>query len=478
MTYPNDQRALHSIGNYDRVQVAVITAVSPSDGTVSLAFTDQFGFRDKVPLPVLAMSKDAWIRFIPQVNDVVLVGLRGDDSASILGWHPWGYRARARAFEASDLNAVEDGDKGPEMMQVLKPGEIDVRASGGGYLRLNNIGDVLLMGLSGRIHVYGIESLIEVAANASKLTDGQSWLRFGKPFRFYPAVSEREMPSSGGGQPANTPPSWVERDTRIVGANGQLLVHEGLGTVLDETGSMELSGTTGGGAFTKQTLPGAGRGTKGFNTNSFADIKARVSQTIGNLADEMRVTGNTLINQILNSVAGIGASDGLSSLPTTVRDAARGDGGFSALNSIGKVGRELRYRLHVFKGSNQVAAFDVDEEGGCVLTSSDEEGLHLNAPKGGLQLTSKKSIVRITKGIMDIAEEIFEQAKNNLRQIVGGTARRVAGVAIKDNAPEITRVAETSISDKALTIVIEGTSGVTIKSSGVVTVQGTTILLN
>lgn len=482
MTYPNDPRTIRAVGNYDRILMATVTAVSPSDGVVSIAFNDQYGHRDRVPLPVLAMSKNAWMRFMPQVNDVVMVGLRGDDSATILGWHPWGYKARVRAFDTSDLNAVEDGDRGPEMMQVLKPGEIDMRASGGGYLRLNNIGDVLVMGLSGRLQIWGLESLVEVAANAVKITDGQSWLRFGKPFRFYPAISEREIPASGGGQPANAPPTTFERDTRIVGADGQLLVHEALGTVMDEAGTLELSGTTGGGAFTRQIPAGSGRGTTSFNTASFGDTKAGISTSLGALGDEQRVAGNTIINQILTAVASVtggqGASDGLSTLPATLRGVAAGNGGLSALNSIGKVGREVRYRLHIFKGGNQVGALDIDEEGGTVFTSSDEEGMHLNAPKGGVQLTSKKSIVRITKAIVDIAEDIFEQAKNNIRQIVGGTHRRVAGTAIKDNAPEITRVAETSISDTALTISIEGTSGVTIQSDGVVTVQGTEILLN
>src|SRR5438874_1902504 len=109
---------------------ATITSVNTAQGTVSLTFNDQVGFRDGVAIPVIAMSANAWMRFIPQVNDVVHVGIRGDDSAVILGWHPWAYTQRVAAFKRDDLNAATAGDQGKEHMQELKPGDIDMRAAG------------------------------------------------------------------------------------------------------------------------------------------------------------------------------------------------------------------------------------------------------------------------------------------------------------------------------------------------------------
>src|SRR6266576_771587 len=127
-----DPSTIGSYGNYDRIQFALITDVNAEGGIVSIAFMDMFGKRDNVPIPVLAMSKNAWIRFIPQKEDVVIVGIRGDDTAHIIGWHPFNYGVRTREFEKSSTNAAAP-ELGQEFCQSLGPGQIDMKASGGGY---------------------------------------------------------------------------------------------------------------------------------------------------------------------------------------------------------------------------------------------------------------------------------------------------------------------------------------------------------
>src|SRR6266478_6152479 len=240
-----DPRITHSKGAFERVMFATITAVNTTQGTVSIIFNDQWGFRDNVAIPVIAMSANAWMRFIPQVNDIVIVGIRGDDSAVILGWHPYAYAARTSAFKKDDLNAAAAGDEGKEHMQELKGGEIDIRAAGGGYLRFNSLGDVLLMSLTGRINMYGPQGQTEHVQNAFKVTDGKSWFRFGSIFRSFPLVSERELACTGMGVPAKIPTPLKERDTKIFDPQGNLLVQESLGTVVDDLGIIELSGTSG-----------------------------------------------------------------------------------------------------------------------------------------------------------------------------------------------------------------------------------------
>lgn len=479
---------MHGLGNYDRVLLAVVTAVDPDAGRISIAFLDQVGLRDNVPIPVVAMSSNAWIRFMPQVNDVVQVGIRGDDSATILGWHAWAYKNRTKEFQAGGINAA--GGTGPEMMQKLKPGEIDMRSIGGGYLRLNDVGDVMLMGVSGRLQIWGLESLVEWSQNAHKVTDGQSWVRFGIPFRFYPGVNERELPASGAGQPG-TALQTREHDVRMVGPNGTVLVHEGSGIVLDETGTLELSGGTGSGKFNRQRFPEAGKAAKDFlpTTVSVADIKARIAGALSGLTDPTRDKANRVTSSVTKAiqaiVAGLGASDGLSTFVALLKGILNGSDGTSQVNGLGSAGKELRRRIHVFKGDSQVFALDIDEDGGCVITSSDRDGLHLNAPNGGLQLFAKRGLNLIARGIALLADTITEEATDELRHVAGSTARRVAP-NIKDNGQTLTRRAETSISDKsngtqaleAVTITINGSGGVTISSSGVVTITGTQVLVN
>lgn len=487
---------MHGIGNFDRVMLAVVTAVDPVVGKISIAFTDQVGLRDNIPIPVIAMSADAWIRFVPQPNDVVIVGIRGDDSAEIIGWHAWAYKNRTKEFDAGGINAA--GGTGPEMMQKLKPGEIDMRSKGGGYLRLNDVGDVMLMGVSGRLQIWGLESLVEWSQNAHKVTDGQSWVRFGIPFRFYPGVNERELPASGAGQPGNAL-AIREHDIRIVDPDGTALVHEGSGLVVDEGGTLELSGATGSGEFSRQNFAGAGKATKDFlpSTISVTDIKARITGALSGLTDPTRDKANRVTSAVTKAIQavvnGLGASDGLSTFTKLLKGILNGSDGTSQVNGLGTAGKELRKRIQVFKDGSQVFALDVDENGGCVITSSDQDGLHLNAPFGGLQLFAKRGLNLIARGISLLADTITQEATDEIRHVAGSTARRVAP-NIKDNGDTLTRRAETSISDKSsgtisseagssnsiqgVTISITGTGGVTISSSGVVTITGTTVMIN
>jgi hypothetical protein len=492
----NRAEQIHGVGNYDRVLLASITAVDPDAGEVSIAFLDQVGLRDHVPIPVIAMSNNAWGRFIPQVNDVVVVGIRGDDSAEIIGWHPWAYRARVRAFTADDINAA--GGTGPEMLQKLKPGEWDFRSVGGGYLRLNDVGDVMLMGVSGRLQIWGLESLVEWAQNAFKVTDGQSWWRFGIPFRFYPGVNERELPASGGGQPG---PALTTReaDLKMVGPDGAILVHEGAGVVIDDGGTFELSGATGSGEFNRQSFSGAGKATTSFLPSGVTtdDIKARIAGALSALTDPMRDKANqvttSVVKAIQSIVNGLGAADGLSTFTTILKGILNGDGGTSVVNGLGNSGKELRRRIHVFKAGSQVFALDVDENGGLVITSSDEDGIHLNAPFGGLQLFARRGLNLIARGIALLADTITEEADNEIHHVAGSTARRVAP-NIKDNGSTLTRRAETSISDQssgtisqqagtshsisATTITISATGAITISAGGIITVTATQVLIN
>lgn len=490
-----------SRGTFNRTHFATITGVNEKLGTVSIIFNDQFGFRDDVPIPVVAMSRNAWIRFMPQINDVVHVGFRGDDSAAILGWHSWAYRARTEGFEKNELNQA--GGAGPEMMQSLKPGELDIRASGGGYLRMNNIGDVLLMGLSGRIQFFGIESLIEHSQNAFKATDGLSWLRFGHAYRSFPGVSERELPTTGSGQPNNGPTPIRELDVRLFDANGKLLVQESLGSVVDTDGVAEVSGTTGNGTTTKVQVQDSGDEAKSFFKGDINAVRNQFTQSLGEIPDQVVSFANETINSIktgINTVInGIGGSlDGITSTATDLANIIKGTGPIGGdagkLSGIGPIGRTLRRRFLVNRDGEQVFAQDVDDKGGVTFTSDSDDGVRFNTNEGGFTFFAKKAIELLAKGVVVVAENITESAKKDIKQIAAGKIRRIAGTDVKDNGNTITRTAQTSISDKAGTSITQNSDGsitiqagtslsesgttVTISATGIVTITGAQVLIN
>jgi hypothetical protein len=476
-------------GFYDRILLAIIAEVDHVGGFVSIQFLDQVGFRDKVPIPVIAMSRDAWCRFIPQVDDVVFVGLRPDDSAVILGWLPYGYGKRVGNFDTNETNAAGGG--GPEMHQVLKPGEFDIRAKGGGYLRLNAIGDVLIMSLAGRVQMFGREGFTEVSQLGLKLTDGKSWLRFGAPFRFFPGISTRELPTSGAGLPLNKPSDLRERDMRLYDQEGNLLVQESLGTVIDETGVIELSGTSGSGAA--QDVGKTIKGDIASATKFASDLAdpAVIAKGLSGVSDHIKELATQFVGSIGSAVTGIisGVSTVYSSLGKTtqytsiaqtvadVKGIVTGAGaiadGLDQLRGIGDVGNKLRYRLLINKGGKQVACYDIDSDGGIVLSSESPVGTTLNANKGGLVFYAKKGLKMIAKGLAATFESAAFTTTKDTRLIAGRKQIRTAGTDIVDTAQNITQAAvqEVAIGGGTSVKLVVGTTSVEL-APGTVTVNG------
>lgn len=487
-----------SQGYYDRILLAMITGVDAASGFVSIMFLDQYGVRDKVPLPVVGMSKDAWIRFIPQVNDIVFVGLRPDDSATILGWLPYGYKNRIDAFKANDVNAAT-ATSNKEMMQELKPGEIDMRSKGGSYLRFNTIGDVLIMSLAGRIQMLGKEGYTELQQRGLKLTDGKSWLRFGAPFRLFPSISDREIPTNGAGAPLNKPSDLREFDLRMYDENGALIYQESKGTVIDEQGGLELSGTTGSGLSHQinQTIKGDAAAATKYATDladpaELAKKLSGISDHIKELATQTVTTISTAVDTTVTGAQTAFSNLGKAAQFTSIKDVAAdvkgivtGAGaiadGLDQLRGIGDVGKKLRYRLLINKGGKQAAAYDIDEDGGITISSESPVGNTINANKGGLVLYAKKGMKMIAKGLAATFETIGFTSSKDTSLVSGGKQKRTAGTDIIDTGQNVTTVAEQEVAVGAGTSIklvvgsteIDVTSGnVTINGSGTVNVNG------
>lgn len=493
-------------GFYDRIQVAVVAEVDPKEGFVTLLFTDQTSARDKVPIPVVAMSQDSWIRYIPQVNDLVVVGFRPDDSVVVLSWIPFQYKNRVEAFENKLSNAAGI-EKMPEMAQQLAPGEIDMRSKGGGYIRLTNNGDVLIMSLAGQIFLQGKEGLNEFSQLGIKISDGKSHFRFGAPFRSYEQIDVREIPASGGGPPLAAPSPIRERDTRIYDKDGKnVLVQESLGTVVDEDGVLEPSGTTGGGALhqvkniIKENLPIASTATSYTSSvpspqqiaAPFSEIAVdHVKEVITQIANGVKSTVQGLITNIQTVYTSLGKLtqfDTIKDIVTSVQNIASDVSGLSKgmgeLRGLGVIGKEVRYRLVVNKEGKQVAAYDIDEDGGIVSSSESDSGMAFNANTGGISMYAKKGLRLIAKGMAAVAETISHTAEKQLHIVAGTSIARTAGTDIVDSAENITLAAQqesvvgggTLVRLNVVTTTIElNSSTVNVTTPGTVNVNAATV---
>lgn len=470
------------VGNYDRILLAAITDVDTKKGTCSIAFFDQVGFRDHVPLPVVGMSRNAWIRYMPQVNDVVMVGLRGNDQAVILGWYPYNYDHRTDHFTKEERNAA--GGEDPEMGQEIAPGEIDARSAGGAYLRLNNIGDILLMGAQGRLQINGLEGSLEQVFKATKWESGQSVMRFGSPYRPFPLINHRELPTGAVGQPVAGPAPYQERRTEIRDSAGNLLVSESVGTAFDEDGIAELSGSnTPAGKTVKKVLAStAGAVATQFVPAQASDglmslANAALGAPISALPDRMYSKAKEMVEGVITNITSqitsiaesvedlagavsdmdiIGAVDAVSGLVSGAGSLADGSG---MLTSHGTAGKSLRYRLQIHKGADVLAGLDIDEDGGIVLMSDDADGITINAEHGKITLTADKAVKLFSELINIIAKNIVQTATKSILMTAGNDVSRIAGKNIKDQAEKITRAASTSITDGAPTIKITAMAG-------------------
>lgn len=481
-----DPKSIHAQGAFDRTMLASITGINTKKGTVSIVFNDQFGFRDDVVIPVIGMSKDSWIRFMPQVNDVVHVGIRGDDSAVILGWHPWSYKARAGGFDAQDMNQA--GGDGPEMMQELQPGEIDMRSNGGGYLRFNKIGDVLMMGLAGKMQIQGQEGITELSQNAIKITDGKSTIRFGQVVRPFDGVNERELPTTGSGQPVNHLTDAREFDIRLYDAAGNLQYQQSHGTVIDESGVAEVSGTSGAPGLNKANVPNSGAAATGFVSGDSKTSLTNLVKNLPSLGDNVIDAVTKQIDSIKNSIStvinGIGGS--LDDITDTASDLAgilTGTGpigeGQLPINGRGAVGNTLRHRTVVGSPDGKMAAMDIDDKGGVVISSESAEGVHINANSGGLHLFAKAGLKLLADGLIAVADNIFSTAKEDIKDVAGGKIHRIAGTDIKDNGMDISRTAQATIADKAGTSITHNSDGsITIEAGSSLSESGATVSIS
>lgn len=141
--------------NYNRIYVGQVVDVDEANGVLTVTTTG--GVRDRCVLPLGGLShqgaQSAWIRFMPEVGDHVLVAFGTDGQMFCLGMTAWGDSPELepghRVGGYAQIAEIAQRDSPPAGVREfieLKPGEYDLRSSGGAYVHGSRGGVLTLSG--------------------------------------------------------------------------------------------------------------------------------------------------------------------------------------------------------------------------------------------------------------------------------------------------------------------------------------------
>lgn len=134
---------------YNRIHRARVTDVNVDKGTMSVLFESEAYPRDDVLIPLLALSipsksnpndknymRSAWGRFIPQIDDMVLVGFDTNLEVYSLGYHAVSYEAmKGYDDDNEDRGGIGWGNASGKK---LRPGDWDFKSSRNSALYLGD----------------------------------------------------------------------------------------------------------------------------------------------------------------------------------------------------------------------------------------------------------------------------------------------------------------------------------------------------
>lgn len=181
---PGDEYAAGKRKQYmSRIMRGFITSIDNITGIATVEIEESLGV-SKMEISFDAFSLNgagsAWFRFMPQVGSVVLFGYRPSGKLELIKYSPVNYE---------QINEI--ADKGQLAgFRRLRPGEFDLRASGGAGFYANNKGEFIVSAGSARSVWALAEDEARHTAGLSAWSSANSMLRFGdvkRNFAGYPA---------------------------------------------------------------------------------------------------------------------------------------------------------------------------------------------------------------------------------------------------------------------------------------------------
>lgn len=220
-----------------RIHLARIEKIDMDTGTVSINLLDGLpAGRDDVPQSFSVSVQgfnSAWMRFAPQVRDLVYVGFSTKNEPRVLGVAmPETVYEQVSKAATNHPNAFPAGD-----FLQLKPGEWDLRSSGGAYVHGGQNGSLLLSGgPTSQLRFRKRENDARGQSGLWDLATLGSSVRLGDVKRTVPPTLYTETDVS-----LLDPTAPQEFAVHVGSAAGLVVASEQLGAVRDSLGVPELS---------------------------------------------------------------------------------------------------------------------------------------------------------------------------------------------------------------------------------------------
>jgi hypothetical protein len=176
-----------------RIQRGTITSVDPDNGVVTVEMESTPGTRTGVTIPLHFFSFDpanplsaAWMRYMPQLNDVVKIGFDSNGTTRIVGYDTPSY---------SDVNTMSANTNFG--WTTLQPGEWDLKSVGNAFVKGDRTGLLYLAGGTQSIGISKQNREIDIKTNTLKTSSGASNFRSGVVKRS-PVQFQQEVEAKAG----------------------------------------------------------------------------------------------------------------------------------------------------------------------------------------------------------------------------------------------------------------------------------------
>src|SRR3990172_5003581 len=185
----------HRRQGMSRIMHGLITDVDTAIGMVTVQVVEVLNVQ-KIELSFAAFSymglgasTSSWFRYMPQVGSAVLIGYRPNGKPEILGYTPLDY---SRLTEFKNNNSFKE-------FRPLRPGEFDLRSSGGAGFYASALGEFIMGGGPVQTTLDAQHDEARMIAGVSGWTSGTDEMRFGTVKRKFlgPAAAETAVPAVG-----------------------------------------------------------------------------------------------------------------------------------------------------------------------------------------------------------------------------------------------------------------------------------------
>lgn len=177
---------------YNRTYIAQVISVNERDGTMSVAVLDGLGTKkENLEIPWLGFSlqgtkdtagiiqnafKSSWIRYMPQPYDLVYIAFGPHNEARVVG-----NAMQVGRYKALKKDMELNPSKYPSGELIdLKPGEFDMRSSGGAYIYGSKDGTLLLSaGPASQLRLSKARSEMKFETGMFEAAGSETFLRLG-----------------------------------------------------------------------------------------------------------------------------------------------------------------------------------------------------------------------------------------------------------------------------------------------------------